>query len=84
MPAAVGDFRTYRPTFEELVRAEYDRMPGRMGRKYDLNALPVRDALNRWKIANGIPLMIPLSEPERIEFELWVTGKRIEQKEKAP
>lgn len=84
MPDAVADFRTFRPTPEQLIRAEYDRMPGRAGRKYDLNSLPVREAMIRWKTVNGIPLMMPLSESERTEFELWLTGKRLEHKEKSP
>ena len=84
MDGAVADFRAFRATPEQLARMEYDRMPGRAGRRYDLNALPVRNALIRWKTARGIPVAMPLSEAERVEFELWMTAERLQHKEKPP
>lgn len=84
MNGAIRDYCSFVADRDLVIRMEYDRMPGRAGRKYDLNALPVRDALNRWKAARGIPLPMPMSEAERMEFELWLTGKRLEHKEKSP
>lgn len=84
MPAAVADFRAYRPTKDQIARAEYDRMPGRPGRRYDLNALEVRSALARWKLQKKIPQTAPLSEEERQAFEIWLTAERLERKEKSP
>lgn len=84
MDEAIADFRTFRATPEQLARMEYDRMPGRAGRRYDLNALPVRNALIRWKTAHGIPAAMPLSEAERVEFELWLTAEKLQHNEKPP
>lgn len=82
MNGAIRDYCSFVADRELLVRMEYERMGGRIGRKYDLNALPIRNALTEWKSVKHIPQTAPLSESERLEFELWMTAKRLEQKEK--
>lgn len=84
MNGAIRDYCSFVANRELLIRMEYERMGGRIGRKYDLNAAPVRSALARWKTVRKIPTAMPLSEEERLEFELWLTAERIEHKEKSP
>ena len=83
MNGAIRDYCTFRAPADLVVRMEYERMGGRPGRKYDLNAPPIRDALIRWKSVRKIPATAPLSERERMEFELWLTAERLEHKEKS-
>ena len=84
MNRAIRDYCSFVAGKELLIRMEYERMGGRIGRKYDLNAVPVRSALARWKTMRQIPQAAPLSEAERLEFELWLTAERLEAKEKTP
>ncbi|WP_303791379.1 hypothetical protein [Anaerotruncus colihominis] len=46
------------------------------GYRMDVNDPEVNAAYRRWKVAHGIPLHIPLSDAERLEFELaYISGQ---------
>ena len=84
MDGAIKDFRSFRADRELLAKMEFEKLPVVDGKRYDLTAPGVRAALGRWKVLKGIPVMMPLSDDERTEFELWLTAERLEHKEKSP
>ena len=72
----IRDYMNYLPPPEVLAKMERDRLPAdKRGFRLDINAPPIRAALDEWKREQHIPIGDPLSDRQRKDFEFWYIMK---------
>ena len=77
----IRDFMAFEAPPELLARMELDRMPAnRNGYRLDISRAEIREALDRWKRQEKIPVSDPLSDRQRHEFELWYMTEKMAKK----
>ena len=74
----IRDFMAYQPTMKELVDMELQRLPvNAAGYRLDVSAPGIRAGLGQYREEKGIPVMIPLSDAERLDFERWYIERKV-------
>lgn len=74
----IRDFMAYQPTMKELVDMELQRLPvNASGYRLDVTAPGIRAELGQYRKEKEIPVMVPLSDAERLDFERWYIERKV-------